>query len=57
MLAWRARARAASGDRKGAGDDRAAARSLLDDMAGRIADPELRAAFEADPLATEVRSG
>lgn len=57
MLAWRARAREASGDQKGAGDDRAAARSLLDDMAGRIGDPELRAAFEADPLVTEVRSG
>ena len=56
MLAWRARARDATGNRQGASDDRAAARSLLDEMTGRIADPELRAAFEADPAVSEVRN-
>jgi hypothetical protein len=34
-----------------------AARALLDEMARRIADPELRAAFEADPAVSEVRNG
>jgi hypothetical protein len=29
---------------------------LLDEMAGRIADSELRAAFEADPAVLEVRN-
>jgi hypothetical protein len=56
MLAWRARARGATGDPKGATGDRAAARALVDDMAARIADPQLRAAFESDPLVSEVRS-
>jgi hypothetical protein len=56
ILASRARARAASGDAAGARDDRSAARKLLDDMAARIADPELRAAFEADPQVSEVRN-
>jgi class 3 adenylate cyclase/tetratricopeptide (TPR) repeat protein len=57
MLAWRARARQAKGDQKGATDDRAAALALLDEMAGRILDTEVRAAFEADPLVAEVRKG
>jgi predicted ATPase/class 3 adenylate cyclase len=57
MLASRAAARDATEDRAGARDDRAAARTLLDEMARRIADPDLRAAFEADPRVTEVRSG
>jgi predicted ATPase/class 3 adenylate cyclase len=55
MLAWRAQARAAKGDDRGARDDRNAARALLDDMVGRIADPHLRAAFESDPAVLEVR--
>ncbi len=55
MLAWRARARAATGDAPGARDDRTAAAALLDDMTRRIADPALRAAFEADALVAEVR--
>jgi class 3 adenylate cyclase/tetratricopeptide (TPR) repeat protein len=55
MLAWRASAREATGNRQGAIDDRAAARRLLDAMAERIADPELRAAFEADPAVSAVR--
>jgi hypothetical protein len=55
MLEWRARARDATGERQGANADRAAARRLLDEMAGRIADPEIRAAFEADPAVLEVR--
>jgi predicted ATPase/class 3 adenylate cyclase len=57
MLAWRARARQARGDEKGAIEDRAVARGLLDEMAGRISDPQLRATFEADPIALEVREG
>ena len=57
MLATRARARDARGDTAGARDDRSAARAVLDDMAGRIADPEIRAAFEADPAVLDVRSG
>jgi hypothetical protein len=48
ILAARAQARDASGDAAGASADRSAARALLADMAGRIADPEIRAAFEAD---------
>jgi hypothetical protein len=56
ILAERARARAARGDVDGAREDRTAARALLDGMAARIADPELRAAFEADPRVTEVRN-
>ena len=56
ILAARARAREASGDAPGARDDRSAARALLDDMSRRIADPELRAAFEADPSTLEVRT-
>jgi predicted ATPase/class 3 adenylate cyclase len=57
MRACRARARQATGDERGAGDDRAAARMLLDEMAGRIGDPQLRAAFEADPAVVEARNG
>jgi predicted ATPase/class 3 adenylate cyclase len=56
MLAWRARARDATGDQQGASDDRAAAGRLLDEMAECIADRELRAAFEADPQVLEVRN-
>jgi len=48
LLVWRAQARAANGDQAGVTNDRARARALLDDMAGRIADPDLRAGFEAD---------
>jgi predicted ATPase/class 3 adenylate cyclase len=55
MLAWRARARQATGDQKGASDDRAAASRLLDEMSERIADPEIRAAFEADRAILEVK--
>lgn len=57
MLAWRARARHATDDTAGARGDRATARTLLDEMAGRIADSELRNAFEADPTVSEVRHG
>jgi class 3 adenylate cyclase/tetratricopeptide (TPR) repeat protein len=56
VLAARARARDATGDATGARDDRSAARSLLDDMAARITDPELRAAFEADPEISQMRN-
>jgi predicted ATPase/class 3 adenylate cyclase len=56
ILASRARARAAKGDDTGARTDRTAARALVDDMAARIADPELRAAFETDPAVREVRN-
>lgn len=56
MLALCARARNAKGDHSGALGDRAAACALLDDMAARIADPVLRAAFEADPPIAELRS-
>jgi class 3 adenylate cyclase/tetratricopeptide (TPR) repeat protein len=57
MLASRAAARAARGDQTGARDDRATARTLLDAMAQRITDPELRAAFEAGRAVSEVRNG
>jgi predicted ATPase len=57
ILATRARARDANGEAAGARDDRSAARALLDDMAGRIADPEIRAAFESDPTMLEVKNG
>jgi class 3 adenylate cyclase/tetratricopeptide (TPR) repeat protein len=57
ILAMRARARAATGDATGAHADRVAAVALLDDMARRIADPTLRAAFEADPGVLEARGG
>ncbi|MBI4518715.1 MAG: AAA family ATPase [Deltaproteobacteria bacterium] len=57
ILASRARARHATGDQRGASGDRAAARALLDEMSSRIADPEIRAAFEADPQVLEVRNG
>ena len=57
MLASRATARDARGDQAGARDDRAAARTLLDEMARRITDPELRAAFEGDPEVSKVRNG
>jgi hypothetical protein len=57
MLATRARAREASGNTAGARDDRSAARAVLEDMAGRLADPQIRAAFEADPAVLEVRIG
>lgn len=57
ILATRARARGASGNAGGARDDRSAARALVDEMAARIADPELRAAFQADPMVLEVRNG
>jgi len=57
MLASRAAARDAKGDQAGSRDDRAAACTLLDEMARRIADPALRAAFEADPQVSEVRNG
>ena len=56
MLAWRARARAATGDQTGANADRAAACALLDDMGRRITDPALRAAFEADAVVAAVRN-
>ncbi len=56
ILAARARAREALGDASGALDDRSTARALLDDLARRIADPELRAVFEADPATLEVRT-
>jgi hypothetical protein len=55
MLTWRARARDATGNGEGAKDDRVVARRLLDEMAGRITDPEIRAAFEADPAVLEAR--
>ena len=55
MLAWRSRARTAKGDHAGASDDQGAVRVLLDQMAGCIVEPELRAAFEADPAIVEVR--
>jgi class 3 adenylate cyclase/tetratricopeptide (TPR) repeat protein len=57
VLASRARARDARGDAARARADLSAARALLDEMARRIADPELRAAFEADPAVSEVRNG
>jgi hypothetical protein len=57
ILATRAQARDASGDAGGARDDRSAARALVDEMAARIADPRLRAAFQADPMALEVKNG
>jgi hypothetical protein len=57
MLATRARGRATNGDAGSAAQDRAAARALVDDMASRIEDPELRALFDADPAVVEVRSG
>jgi class 3 adenylate cyclase/tetratricopeptide (TPR) repeat protein len=57
IFAARARARDATGDAAGARADRTAARALLDDMAGRIADPATRAAFEADSAVLEVRNG
>jgi predicted ATPase/class 3 adenylate cyclase len=57
MLVWRARGRDATGDAKGASDDRAAATRLLDEMTGCIADPELRAAFEADSTVLGVKNG
>jgi class 3 adenylate cyclase/tetratricopeptide (TPR) repeat protein len=56
ILVARAQARTAGGDVAGAREDRSAARLLLDDMARRIADPELRAAFDADPEISEVRN-
>jgi hypothetical protein len=55
MLAWRARARHATGDPQGASDDRTAAGRLLEEMVASIADPDNRTAFEADPLAVAVR--
>jgi hypothetical protein len=57
IFAARARARDAIGSAAGARDDRAAARILLDDMTRRIADPDIRAAFEADSAVLEVRNG
>lgn len=57
MLAWRAQARAATGDPMGANADRRAACALLDEMVARIAEPELRAAFEADPMVLEAKRG
>jgi predicted ATPase/class 3 adenylate cyclase len=57
ILSARARARAAGGDAAGAREDRGGARALVDEMAARIADPELRAAFLADPAVQEARSG
>lgn len=56
MLAWRACARDATGNGQGASDDRARARTLLDEMTRRIADPEIRAAFEAESAVLEVAS-
>lgn len=57
ILAWRAQGRAARGDEGAARDDRSAARALLDELAGQIANPELRAGFLADPLAQAVMGG
>ena len=57
IFATRAQARDATGNVAGARADRGAARALLDDMAGRIADPEVRTAFEADPAVLEARNG
>ncbi len=48
LVLSRARARFASGDAQGARDDWAAARTMIDFMAARIADPLLRGAFHAD---------
>jgi hypothetical protein len=57
-LTWRlraalARALARSGDAAGAARERQAARDQFRKLAARIADPELRAAFESQPLASE----
>jgi hypothetical protein len=57
LVAGGGRARAARGEAPGARDDRAAAAALLDEMAGRIADPALRAAFEADAVVAAVKTG
>jgi predicted ATPase len=57
MLATRAQARATNGDAAGAAEDAAAARAIVDDMAARIEDSELRALFDADPAVVEVRNG
>jgi predicted ATPase/class 3 adenylate cyclase len=54
VLAARASAREATGDAAGASADRAAGRALLDEMARRISDPEMRAAFESDAAVLEV---
>jgi hypothetical protein len=56
ILATRARARDATGDAAGARADRSAARVVLDGMAIRIKDAELRAEFESDPQVLEVRN-
>jgi class 3 adenylate cyclase/tetratricopeptide (TPR) repeat protein len=56
ILASRARARDAKGDQTGASDDRSAALKLVDEMAGRITDPELRAAFESDATILELKT-
>ena len=57
MHVSRAAARLATGDATGAREDHAAARTLIEEMAARIRDPELRAAFEADREVSEVRNG
>ena len=54
MRAARARVRRAAGDPAGADEDRGAAGETLRALAANISDDELRAAFEADPLAVEV---
>ncbi len=61
-LTWRlrtglARALARSGDDAGADREREAARDQFRKLAARIADPELRAAFESQPLASEWLAG
>jgi predicted ATPase/class 3 adenylate cyclase len=57
ILATRARARDARGDAAGARADRSAAGALVDALAARIVDPELRAAFQADPMVLQVKNG
>jgi hypothetical protein len=61
-LTWRlraglARALARSGDAAGADRERQAGRDQFQKLAARIADPELRAAFESQPLASEWLAG
>jgi class 3 adenylate cyclase len=58
-LAWRLRAHLAralelAGDAAGAERERAAARELFHELAARIADRELRSAFEHQPLARQL---
>jgi predicted ATPase/class 3 adenylate cyclase len=55
MRALRARARAATGDTAGAGEDRAAARLIINDMAQRLNDPAMREALLAAAAVAELQ--